>query len=258
MNSCWIVCATAMLVAGAQNTQKPEPRDAASAQTNVAASASTTHKRVHANLSGFDLDFKGTATDVGVEIGGGARGILPGLILFAPRRGRCYTTTPTFYWGQAEDFKKFRFTVNDADDDVIYESVVQGTSFRYPATAPALEPGKTYSWTVQREGTLMAGPAAPVEFVMLPEAERKAVQEKLKALPGESRKERIRRVEIWVNARLWYDAIEAYTALILQYPDDADLYNARGEIYYQIAATRELAEKDFSRADDEQAHQKKK
>jgi hypothetical protein len=36
------------------------------------------------------------------------------------------------------------------------------------------------------------------------------------------------------------------------------LYNARGQIYDQIAATRELAGKDFSCADDEQAHKKKK
>jgi hypothetical protein len=259
MKSYWIACSIAMVVAGVQEVQKPSPPDAPSVQTNAPASTDSrkTHKRVHADLSGFDLAPKSAATDSGVQIGGGTRGGLPSPLLFAPQRSKCYATAPTFYWGKAGALNKFRLTVYASNDDVVYDAAVEGKSFTYPASAPPLEPGKTYSWTVQPVGTLMAEPAQPVELVLLSREEREAIQQKVKAVAGESLEERIRRAEIFVNGRLWYDAIEAYTTLIIQYPDEADLYNARGEIYDQIPATRELAEKDFLRADNGQAREKR-
>src|SRR5580704_9558123 len=71
MKSYWIACSIAMVVAGVQEVQKPSPPDAPSVQTNAPASTDSrkTHKRVHADLSGFDLAPKSAATDSGVQIG---------------------------------------------------------------------------------------------------------------------------------------------------------------------------------------------
>ena len=162
-----LLALVAIAVAGSASAQQPSqtgeqlnPRPAVNPQK-------TRPKRVHTDLSGFELSPKPTKANSSVQIGGGTRGGLPGLVLFAPRRAKCYTTTPTFHWGQAGAFTNFRLTVYDANQDVVYDAAIEGESFTYPASAPALEPGKTYSWTVQREGTLMAEPAPPVEWVLL-------------------------------------------------------------------------------------------
>lgn len=258
MKSHWTVYSIAMVLAAAQQAQKPAP-PAPSAQTQSPASADSGNprKRVHTDLSGFDLTPK-RGPDSSVQVGGATRGSLLSPLLYAPQHGRCYTTTPTFYWGQAGAMNKFRLTVYSSSGDVVYETTVEGKSFMYPAASPPLEPGKTYSWTVEVEGMRMAEPAQPVEFVLLPREEREAIQKKLRAVSGEALEERMQRAEIFVEARVWYDAIESYTTSIGQYPEERRLYARRGEIYDQIAATHELAEKDFARADSEQPVEKKK
>lgn len=258
MKSHWTVYPIAMVLAAAQQAQKPAP-PAPSAETQSPASADSgkPHKRVHIDLSGFDLTPK-KGSDSNIEVGGATRGSLLAPVLYAPQHGRSYSTTPTFYWGQAGAMNKFRLTVYSSSGDVVHETTVEGKGFRYPAAAPPLEPGKTYSWTVQVEGMRMTEAAQPVELMLLPREEREAMERRLSAVSGEALEERIHRAEIFVDARLWYDAIESYTAIIEQYPEERRLYARRGEIYDQIAATYELAEKDFARADSEQATDKKK
>jgi hypothetical protein len=250
----FLIGLVAIAVGGSASAQQPPQAGGQSNSLPATDPHKTRPKRVHADLSGFELSPKPPA----IQVGGGTRGGLPGPVLYAPGRGKSYTTTPSFHWNLSDARNDFKLTVYDSDDKVVYETTVHGTSFTYLASAPALKLGSTYSWTVQLVGTIMAAPAQPVEFVLLTSDERQVIDQGLKSIVGDSLDEQIKRAEIFVNGRLWYDTIEAYTTLIARYPDEADLYNTRGEIYDQIPATRELAEKDFARADYEQAREKKK
>lgn len=206
-------------------------------------------KRVHADLSGFELSPKPTTANSSVQVGGGTRGGLPKPVLYAPHSGKSYITMPTFYWDTSNAGKTFKLTVYDSGGNVVYDTTVQGDRFTYPASAPALKPGGTYTWTVQADGTIMAEPAEPVEFVLVSSEERSAIDYELKRIVGDSLDEQIKRAEIFVKARLWYDSIALYSALIDKYPDHSELYNRRGEIYNQIPTTQDLADKDFRRAE---------
>jgi hypothetical protein len=206
-------------------------------------------KRVHTDLSGFELSPKPVVGNSSVQIGGGTRGGLPGPLLYAPLRGRSYSTTPTFYWRPSDARNDFKLTVYDSDDNVLYETTVHGESFTYPSSASALKPGGTYSWTVQLGGTMMTEPAEPAEFVLVSSEERNTIDRALKGVVGDSLEEQIKRAQIFVNARLWYDSVATYSALIAQYPGHAELYDQRGDIYDQIPVTRNLADDDYRRAE---------
>jgi hypothetical protein len=241
-------------IGGSALAQQPAQTSGQSSSPQGAAPQETRPKRVRADLSGFELPPKPAAGNSSVQVGGGSRGESQGPSLYAPRRGKSYSTTPTFYWGPNDARNNFKLTVYDSDRSVVYETTVHGTSLTYPASASALKPGGTYSWTVRLEGSIHAEPAKPVEFVLLPSEERIAMEQALKGIAGDSLEEQMKRAEVFVNARLWYDSVAAYSALIDKYPGHAELYNRRGEIYDQIRATRDLAESDFRDAEELRKH----
>jgi hypothetical protein len=206
-------------------------------------------KRVRADLSGFELAPKQPSTDSSVQIGGGTRGGVHGPFLYAPHRAKSYSANPTFYWGQPGTMNDFTLRVYDSGDDIVFEETVHGKSYTYPASAPLLKTGETYSWTVQLAGGLMAEPAEPVEFVVQSLAERKPVQSALAAISGEGLQAQLHRAQVFEDARLWYDAVAAYSDVIAKFPREPEAYKRHGEIYDQIPETRELAESDFANAE---------
>src|ERR1700675_738425 len=192
-------------------------------------------KRVHADLSGFELAPKKPSTDSSVQIGGGTRGGLPGPLLYAPHRAKSYSANPTFYWGQPGAMNEFTLRVYDSSDDIVFEETVHGKSYTYPPSAPALKPGETYSWTVQLASGLLAEPAP--------------VKSALAEISGHGLQDQLRRAQIFEDGRIWYDAVASYSDVIAKFPDQPEAYKRRGEIYDQIPETRDLAEADFANAE---------
>jgi Domain of Unknown Function (DUF928) len=245
-----LLALVAIAVAGSASAQQPSQ---AGGQLNPPPAANPQNmrpKRVHTDLSGFELSPKPATQSSSVQTGGGTRGGLPSSRLYAPLRGKSYTATPTFYWSTSKASSDFKLTVYDSDYKVTYETTIHGNSFAYPSSAPTLEPGRTYSWTVQPEGTVMAEPAQEVEILLLSAEERNTIDHAQKEIAGNSLREQMKRAEVLVKARLWYDSIAIYSELVDKYPDRSELYNRRGEIYDQIPATRDLADKDFRRAEE--------
>jgi len=205
-------------------------------------------KRVRADLTGFDLAPKKPGKDSKTQIGGGTRGAGTRPILYAPNRGKTYTTTPTFYWGYRDSSNSHEFKITFFHESKeIYHSTVKARSFTYPAGAPALKPGETYSWSVRVVGDLMVDPAEPVEFIVVSGSERKKTAAALKEITGDSNEAQVRRAEVLVDARLWYDAVATYSELIAKSPGDAMLYHSRAGIYDQLASTYVLADTDYDR-----------
>jgi hypothetical protein len=249
MKSILLVSVLPFVIAFASAGQMQQPAGSQPANTPNADSGAGHPKRVHANLSGFELAPQKPSTDSSVQIGGGTRGGLPGPLLYAPHRAKSYSANPTFYWGQPGAMNEFTLRVYDSSDDTVFEETVHGKSYTYPPSAPALKPGETYSWTVQLASGLMAEPAEPVEFVVQSLSDRAPVQSALAPISGHGLQDQLRRAQIFEDARLWYDAVSAYSDVIAKFPDEAAAYERRGDIYDQIPETRGLAQADFANAE---------
>lgn len=201
-------------------------------------------KHVHVPMEGFELDKKADSQPGNAPTGSAARGAGPTVFLRSPHRAKLYTLTPTFSWRSAVHTKAFVFRLYDPDGDVGYEARTPEFSLQYPASAAALEPGQTYVWNVLAGLGLLGGGSLTAEFTVLSPGERAALEKKLAGADA------MKRAAIFTDNRLWYDAIQAYTELIAQHPDMADLYEKRGNIYDQIPATQDLAQADFEKAEE--------
>jgi hypothetical protein len=206
-------------------------------------------KRIVADLSGFELDPKKSKSQ-GLQIGAGSRGASVPPPLYAPSLGKAYGLRPIFSWGNSPDAQKFAFRLYDSDDDEIYEQEVAGSlrSFTYPQDAPPLKAGATYSWTVQAIAAKLVEPPEPVRIMMVSGAERESIEQALQSSKGDALPDRLKRAQVLVDHRLWYDAIAEYSQLISKNQDNPELYKQRAQIYAQLPETQELANQDLEQA----------
>lgn len=202
--------------------------------------------RVRAKLDGFNI--APTSGKAPNQIGGASRD-LGALTLYAPKLGKAYTLTPTFNWSAADDKTEYTFKLSalSTQESVLYVKKVLGGKFTYPADAPALKPSETYVWSVQPENDLMGG-LAQASLLVVGGVNRSAVESALasaKVSPGEPS---AAAAKIYVDNRLWFDAIAEYTALIDKHPETAQFYKDRAAVYDQLAETQELADEDAAKA----------
>jgi Domain of Unknown Function (DUF928) len=55
----------------------------------------------------------------------------------------------------------------------------------------------------------------------------------------------VAKAKVYVDDRLWYDAVAAYSDVLAGNPNDEDARAARAQIYDQLAVTKPLAEADW-------------
>lgn len=195
--------------------------------------------RVRAKLDGFDLSSQsGKAPN---QIGGASRDLGGSPELYAPRMAKAYSTQPTFYWNAGDDQQKVLFRLMSDKGATVFESTVTGNHFTYPADAPALAPGNTYRWTVKPENDLMGGTVAPADFVIVGGTERAGLES---AVAGTS--DPAAKAKVFVDHRIWYDALSTYTNAIVGHPDRKDLIRERAALYDQLPATQPLADRDLA------------
>jgi hypothetical protein len=203
----------------------------------AAAPAGSKPQRVRTQLDGFDLSPK--AGKSANQIGGASRD-LGTPKLYAPNMGKAYTTNPEFHWAAAETGEKVTFRLQTAAGQTVYETATTADRLRYPGDAPALMPGATYKWTIVPENDVLGGPPAPVSFMIVTGADREAILNDLKQANDANST-----AAVFVKHRIWYDAIQGYTDLIARTPNDMTARAARGELYDQLPATKNLADADW-------------
>jgi hypothetical protein len=237
---------------GAAQQSQPSPQ-------NQAASASTPAKpvRVHAKLDGFDITpNKQPPTQAGgapaaaprpsgpkTQIGGASRG-LGAITLYAPADGKAYSLHPVFHWSAGGNGTRVKFVLMDPAGGTIYENTVDSNSLTYPADAPALQAGMTYSWNVIPEVDMLSGSPQAARITIVGGPERSVIT----ADVGDAGNS-LAQARTYVDHRIWYDAIESYSAAIAAAPTSKVAYQERGTIYDQFPQTHALAERDFSVAD---------
>lgn len=226
-------CFFCVLLAGTMLAQAPVAKSKKSGATPAAAKS----HRVIANLSGFELQRGANTTMTGGASRGGARPVA-----LAPMLAKLYSRQPTFEWSADAGSGPFTFALLNDSLENLFTAKATGLSFSYPATAPQLEDGKTYYWTVtdaQGDASIVVG------FQVLTSEERQAIAAQL-ASGGDSE---MKAGSIFTDQRLWYDAIAAYSRAIASDANNARAYESRGMIYAQLPATKPRAAQDFSRAD---------
>ncbi len=215
-------------------------------------------KRLIVNLSGFEMlkpdQLKSQSSTLAAT-----RGELPPTAL-APKLGKFYGASAMFAWKYPGEDQKFSLVITDDRGKAIFRTDVTGNNLIYPPDAPRLEPGIVYSWIVQMTTAQeLSPPSTPMEFVPVSEGERKEIDQELAAAENkDAYEDGLARAKVFVEHRLWYDAIGAYADLISRFPDRAELHENRGMIYAQLKITQPLSDRDFARADQLEAQAKSK
>jgi hypothetical protein len=169
-----------------------------------------------------------------------------GTTLLAPHSARLYSAHPVFEWNRAGQAGNFIFELFDDKDALVYKTRVNAATFRYPEDAVPLQPGAVYLWSVRPEGGLLGGASETLKFTRLNQSELAVISRELEKSSAKEKGDLLRAAQIFMDHRLWFDAVQAYTELIKSYPDDPEPYEKRGMIYDQIPVTEDLAEQDFA------------
>jgi hypothetical protein len=241
----WMTAVTLPHVS-AQTTPAPPAKPVPTAPP--AKPAAEKPSRVHANLEGFDITPKSGKSPN--QIGGASRGV-GGVTLLAPTMCKAYTLAPTFFWGPDDQQSEyiFRLTQASASQNPLFETKVVGGHFTYPSSAPALQPGATYVWSVQPTIDMMGGPAS-ASFLILGGADRDAVAAALVHAQA-SADSAVAQAKVFMDMRLWFDALATYSNLIQQFPARAEFYKARADLYDQLPEspeTKVLRDADVAKA----------
>ena len=246
----WISIAIASSAQERQQQQAP-PKEASQPSVTTGESRPANHlqKRVHIDLTGFELDKTAQPTS-STQVGGGTRDIGGVTILLAPRLARVYTAHPVFDWTHSAQAQNFEFRLFDEKGSLLYKSRVTGREFHYPEDAPPLQADTSYEWSVQPEVALLGRASARLSFIRIPASEIAEVSTALHQVDAADELQLAQGAQILTAHRLWFDAVEAYSHLIKRYPYNAAYHEKRGEIYDQLSVTSALAEEDFAMADE--------
>ena len=253
----WLIALllTAGLAAGQGKPQSAPPPQKPSQSTAKDAPKAPPRKRLVADLSGFEMSDPNQTRKqralLGATRGGPSR--LP--ILLAPGLAKFYGASLLFAWQDPGRSQGFEIVLRDDDDKEILRQQVSVAEFRLKDALPRFQPGKTYHWSVRSVPSLVESRFSEVAgFVVVSDSEREQIENELAAIKrGDTYQAGTARARVFVNHRLWYDAIGAYSDLIQQYPDRAELYEERGTVYAQIEVTKAEADADFAHADELQA-----
>lgn len=198
--------------------------------------------RVRAKLDGFDITPQtGKAAN---QIGGASRGI-GGITVYAPKMAKAYSLNPTFYWN-AGDQSEVVFTLTPAapGSEALYKVTTSANHLTYPSDAPALQPGQTYIWSVAPSIDMMGGPGS-ARITIVGGDERASVESAIAR--EKSSNPTTTQARLFTGKRLWYDAVDSYSYLIANHPDQQDLYKSRAELYDSVAETHALADADMQK-----------
>jgi hypothetical protein len=84
---------------------------------------------------------------------------------------------------------------------------------------------------------MLGGPPSPVSVTIVGGNERSAIDQELKSASD--------RATVFVNHRIWYDAIADYTTTLDQTPGDQAARKGRATVYDQLPVTQPLADSDW-------------
>jgi tetratricopeptide (TPR) repeat protein len=175
------------------------------------------------------------------------RGKTRGPTLLAPRETKLLTATPRFQWvgmeGQPSAVK-----VSGAEGVIWSVENVADTQIVYPASAPALQSGVSYSWSAERRGVT----AEKAVFSFLGAEESRAIKTRLTEIDASDGVSKttlaILKGSFLISKDLYYDARETLLEAAKSDPQEPTLYFLLGEVY-EKTGLKNLAQEAYSEAE---------
>ena len=231
-------CLLALTLSSSSVAQQPSSKSDAPAKPK---------KKLDADLSGFDVSDGKSDKKVATMLGGSRSAAVPSATLLAPKRAKFHGANAAFSWSFAGHNEGYVLLITDEDENQLVKQQTKEPRYVVDATKAKFQPGETYYWRVQVLPNTLA--SDPLEFVTVTAEERAAIDKELAAIPqGSAYDSALARARIFVDHRLWFDALGTYDELIAKYPKRAELYQDRATIYAQLAVTKPQSEADLATA----------
>lgn len=234
-----------------QTTPPAQSNPKSSAPGSAPPKAATQKRRaVVSHLEGFELAAKSSVNEEAIRLGAIRAIIMKRLVALAPELGRSASTTPTFFWRMGIRYSRVKFILAD-DNGIVFQAPVSGISFTYPKQAPALIRGKTYSWHLEAPlNDVDRLKSDAVKFQVLDAGQAATLEAKLQAVQDvDALTLGVFRAQVFMDERLWYDALDAWTKLIAKHPDNAELLRQRATLYAAIPVTEPESKADLKKAE---------
>lgn len=167
------------------------------------------------------------------------------LVVISPSNTKLRSDRPTFRWEIADESTELQLTVYD-ESGVHWQGDVSGaTTMEYPADAPALTPGVTYSWTLETTDPLAFPPlrTSAAFFEIMDADGASSLEESLEHIASsEQMSERTRhflRASLYFNNGLLDDAIAETESALANDPDNASMRSILARLYEEAGRSRE-------------------
>jgi len=166
------------------------------------------------------------------------------LVAVSPCQTKVRAARPTFRWKIDDTKTELRLTLY-GESGVVWQSDATGvTELAYPADAPALTPGVSYSWTLETSDPMVSPPLrTPAAFFeMIAPADATALDSELTQLdakkPGPVTYH-LMRASLFFDRGLVDDAIVETETALANDPDNASLHAILGRLYAETGRTKD-------------------
>lgn len=166
----------------------------------------------------------------------------------SPSQTRIMDGHPTFKWSAAEDAGELRLTIYGEDGVHWTYHAKSQSSVTYPADAPALVPGVSYSWTLETTDPLQYPPlrSAAAFFEVLPVGEAESLAAALDKIakqdkPSESA-HYLLRASLFYNHGLMADAIDETQKALEADSENPILQSILAQLYAEVGRTEDAFE----------------
>jgi len=168
----------------------------------------------------------------------------PELRAESPAKTAIQNGNPTFRWSATEPITDLKLTVYN-EEGVYWETEVSGTNMEYPADAPALVSGVSYSWVVETADPLQFPPlrSATAFFEVISPDQSKSLSAALAEIerdkmPSESAFYLVR-ASLYYKYGLMNDAIDETRQAVSTDADNPTLQSILAHLYAQVGLTDE-------------------
>jgi hypothetical protein len=166
----------------------------------------------------------------------------------SPRQTKVAGGHPVFTWNSGDPSTELELTLYD-EDGVHWKHTVKGESkVAYPADAPGLVEGTTYSWTLETTDPLKIPPlrSKAAFFELIPVEERASLESSLDRIEKDGSlspvSRHIMRASVFFNHGLLSSAVAETESAVELAPEDVSLQSILARLYNEVGRTAEAAE----------------
>jgi hypothetical protein len=166
------------------------------------------------------------------------------LVPVSPVQTKVRGANPTFTWKIDDPSLELRITVYNESGVHWQSDITDASSLAYPADAPALTPGVSYSWTLETTDPMVSPPLRTTAafFEVIAPADVAALDKELAQIDAEKPGEvtyRLMRASLFFDRGLVEDAIDETETALASDPDNASLHAILGRLYAETGRTQE-------------------